>query len=244
MKNNKKAQVTILIIIAIIVIAATLLFFVFREDASQQDELILPEAQKVHSFVMECIENVGAEAIYSVGAGGGYYFIPKLSTDEGIPYYYYESKNKMPSKEKIAEQISQYINADLFFCTEGFVDFTDYEIDQEEIKTTTIINNEEVVIDVNYPIKITKGNSTTLIEDFNNIKVPIRLGVVYDSASEIISQQTSDGICLSCASDEATENDLYIDIFDYDDSTVIFTITDENSKINNQTFIFVFASQY
>lgn len=236
----KKAQVTIFIILAIVVIVAILIFFSFRGEI-KQDELISPEIEPIYNFVEECIENVGAEAVYTIGLGGGYYFIPELSIDEGIPYYYYNGEDKMPTKEEIAEQISQYVDADLFFCTEGFISFTNYEITYDEIKTTTTINDEGVVIDVNYPIKIKKENSTTLIEDFNNIEIPVRLGVVYDSASEIIRQQTSDGICLSCASDEATENDLYIDIFDYDDSTVIFTITDENSIINNQTFEFNFA---
>jgi len=238
--KNKKSQVTIFIIIALAIIAVILLFFVARGDV-KQDELISPEAEEVHSFVMGCIEKVGAEAIYSVGAGGGYYFIPELSTEEGIPYYYYDGENKMPTKAEIEEQISQYIDADLFFCTEGFIDFTDYEITYDEIKTQTTINEEEIIIDVNYPIKIKKENSTTIIEDFNNIEIPVRLGIVYDSASEIIQQQTNDGICLSCTSDEATANDLYINIFDYDNNTLIFTITDENSMINNQTFEFNFA---
>ncbi|GAG34547.1 unnamed protein product, partial [marine sediment metagenome] len=154
-------------------------------------------------------------------------------------------KSYIPSKEQIENEISDYVDKELFFCTMNFVDFPELEISQGEIKTRTTIEEDKVILNVNYPLSITKENNTALIEDFENIKIPVRLGVVYDSVEEIIQEQLShESICLSCILEVSLENDLYVDMMDYDDETVIFIFRDENSKLNEVVFEFVFANKY
>ena len=95
-----------------------------------------------------------------------------------------------------------------------------------------------------YPIKITKGESTSTIEDFK-AEISIRFGIVYDSVEELMQEQlTSEGICLSCLLNISLENDLYVDLMDYDDETVLFIFIDENSKINNESLVWIFANKY
>ena len=43
-------------------------------------------------------------------------------------------------------------------------------------------------------------------------------------------------ICLTCLSDLAFDNDLFIDMGDYNNDSVLFVITDENSKINGNDY--------
>ena len=240
---SKKGQLTIFIIIAIFIVGVVVIFFGFREQIKIY--FFNPEIESVQSFVEDCIVGMGSEVVYDIGLGGGYYFPLNFSTPTGIPIYYSDGKSYMPLKEQIEKEISYYVDERLFFCTKNFVDFPDFEITQGEIKTKTTINEDEVVLDIKYPLSITKEDSTTLIEDFENIKIPVRFGIVHDSVEEIISEQLNhESICLSCILDVALENDLYVDMMDYDDETVIFIFRDENSKINNKTFEFVFANKY
>ena len=44
--------------------------------------------------------------------------------------------------------------------------------------------------------------------------------------------------------DIVVENDLYVDILNYDIDTVVFTIRDEHSKIQDLDFEFKFANKY
>tara|TARA_Y100000310_G_scaffold213829_1_gene214838 strand:+ start:14200 stop:14937 length:738 start_codon:yes stop_codon:yes gene_type:complete len=240
--KEKKGQLTIFIIIAIFIIGGVLIFFVLKTGLIKQP--LSPEAENIYSLVQSCIEQEGIKTIYTIGKNGGYFFPPEFSTESGVTYYYSGGKSYMPSKEEIENEISFYLSEILFFCTRNFVDFQDLEIKQREIKTETEIKNEEVVLNINYPITIIKEESTSVIEDFK-LEIPVRLGIVYDSVAEIIQEQlTSEGICLSCLLDISLKYDLYVDMMDYDEETTIFIFRDENSKINNETFVWIFANKY
>ncbi len=239
---NKRSQVTIFIIISILIIALILIFFMFKGQIRQF--LYSPEVESVYLFVDNCIDEVGSEVIYKIGENGGYYFPPNFSTESGIPYYYSNGKSYMPSKEEIEKEISFFVSEKLFFCTRNFIDFPNFEITQRDIKTKTTIKDDGVNLNINYPISITHGESTSIIEDLEK-EIPVRLGIVYDSIEKIIKEQLShEDICLSCILDVSLENDLYVDMMDYDEETVIFIFRDENSIINNKTYEFVFANKY
>lgn len=240
---DKKAQITIFIIIGIIIIGAAISLFAFKDNL--KISFFNPEIEKVQLFVENCILDVGSEVVYDIGLGGGYSFPPNFSISSGIPIYYSNGKSYMPSKKQIENEISEYISARLFFCTKNFVNFPEFEITQREIETKTTINNNKIILDIKYPLSITQEDSTSFIENFENIEIPIRLGIIYDSIEEIINEQLNyESICLSCILDVALENDLYVNLMDYDEETVVFIFKDENSKINNETFKFVFANKY
>jgi len=241
---NKRGQLTIFIILAIFIIGIVLIYFAFQQGLIQ--EPLNPDAEKIRGFVQSCIEQESIETIYQVGENGGYFFPPNISLDSGTVIYYENGRNLMPSKKQVEDEISFFLNEKLFFCTRNFVDFPDLEIIQSEPKTGTVIEDEKVVLNVNYPITIMKDDDKTLIENFK-FEAPIRLGIVYDSVSEFMKQQTeaeNNGICLSCMLEISEKNDLFVDMMDYDEQTTLFLFRDENSKINDETFVWVFANRY
>jgi len=239
---DKKGQLTIFIIIAVLIMGAMVIFFSFRTELIQ--DIPTASVEGVSLFVQECIEQEGKKIIYDIGDKGGYFFPPEFSTESGVPYYYSGNENYMPSKEEVENEISFYLNEILFFCTRNFVDFKDLEIEQKEIKTETIIEDEKVILNVNYPITITKGESISTIENFK-AEISVRFGIVYDSVAEFMQEQlTSEGICLSCLLNISLENDLYVDMMDYDDETVLFIFIDEISKINDEPLVWIFANKY
>ncbi len=239
---EKRGQVTIFIIVAIILVSAIGGFFIIRDRIIEKP--LSTEASSVYLFVESCIKETGEEVIYWIGRGGGYYFPPEFSTETGIPYYFSDNKNYMPSKAEVEKEISNFVSEMLFFCTRNFINFPDLEINQGEIRTRTEVKDEEVILNIKYPLSITKGESTSRLEDFET-KIPMRLGIVYNSVEEFIKEQlTHEDICLSCILDISLKEDLYIDMIDYDSETVVFLFRDEYSKINNETFEFVFANRY
>jgi len=241
-KMEKRGQVTIFIIIAIVIIVAGFLVFMFYPQLRGG---FTSETDNINVFVEECIRDSGINVIYEVGKTGGYFFIPELSTSTGIPYYYHGGKNYMPSKEEIETQISFYISQKLFFCTKNFVDFKDFEIISGDIKIKTRIFDNKVILDVEYPLRIKKGESISLLKNFKNIEIPVRLGIVYNSVFEIMEKQVGrQDICLSCILELSLENDLYIEMMDFDEETTIFIFRDENSELNNNFFELRFANKY
>lgn len=240
---NKKGQITIFIIIAIIIIGTILIFFAARDMFNLGT--YSPEVGEISVFVKDCIKSVGNEVVYEIGANGGYFFPPEFSTATGIPVYYSDGKSYMPSKNQIEKEISNYINEKMFFCTKNFVNFPELKIKQGEIETTTRIEENNVILNVKYPLSISKGDNTIAIKDFDNIKIPVRLGIVYDSINKMVQDQLKeDSICLNCILDISLKNDLYIDMIDYDKEIVIFSVIDDNSVMNNKTFRFIFANKY
>ncbi len=239
---QKRGQMTIFVIIAILVIGSVLIYFAFQQGLIQQP--LNPDVQEVYNFVQTCVEEESIKTIYQIGESGGYYFPPNLSLDSGVAIYYESGRNLMPTKEQIQDEISFFLNEKLFFCTRNFIDLPELEISQSEISTNAIVEDEKILLNVNYPITIIKDEDKTLIEDFK-FEVPIRLGIIHDSVSEFMETQTENGgICLSCLLEISERNDLFVDMMDYDEQTTIFVFRDENSKIKDETFVWVFANKY
>jgi hypothetical protein len=237
---KKNAQLTIFIIVCVILVAVVGLFFAFRGGIIS--EYSISDTSNVKSFVDDCINEVGIEVLKQISEGGGYYFSSNESTSSGLAIYYSQGQNFLPTKEEIENEISFYVAENLFFCTKNFVNFPDLEIKQSPINVETKITDEEVVLNVNYPIRITKGDSSDLIRDFEK-NFFVRLGIVYELSKEIV-QTSRENICLSCILDISLENDLYVDMNDLDNNKVMFAVRDENSKLNGENLEWVFVIDY
>jgi hypothetical protein len=242
---KKRAQVTVFIIIAILIIAIIVLFFIFREKLLPEEKVDI-QVQPIHSYVENCIKEIAEDAIYTIGRKGGYFLSPELSTESGVTYYFDKGKSYMPSKEIIENEISLYVDEMLFFCTKNFVDFPDFNVKQRRIKTKATITDDNVILNIEYPLSISKGETTHSFKRFEDIEISVRLGIIYNTMDEIMREQMThkENICLSCIVDLALKNDLYVEMQDYDDETVIFTFRDENIKLNEEDYRFTFANRY
>lgn len=242
---NKSGQVTIFIIIAIILVAVVVLFFAFKGNLGILG--LNPEISNIKGFVESCIEETGKEAILFVSSNGGYFLTPEFSTSDGIPYYYFNGRSYIPSKERIENEISLYMNSLLSFCTNEFVDFPTFNITEGDVNTRTSIREEKITFDVEYPIAVRKGDeSSTIIKDFKNIRVYANMDLVYNAINEIIENQMIEGgnfLCISCITEIASENDLEIEMVPLEDG-VIFNVRDNNLKIKDVALEWRFANRY
>lgn len=249
---KKRGQVTIFVIIAIVIVASLIILLTFKSDffknlfQTEKERFLSQQSASVRNFVESCIKETTLDGAYFIGRRGGYLIAPEDSTEFDIPYYFIENRSYIPTKERIEEELAAYVDQELFFCTENFVDFPEVQIEPRESKTTVAILDDFIVLNVNYPIRISKGNSSALVRDFEEIGVPLRLGTIYDVAYLLTQKQVEepDSICLSCIIELTTENDLLIDMYDYDENTVIFTIEDEIEDKPRGTYGFKFANKY
>ena len=236
--KKRKAQVTILIILAIAIAAIIGIFLLIRSS-----NIISQNAEygNIYSFTENCIQQTATEIIYDIGERGGYYFAPGKTTSSGIPYY--NSQIPPPSNNIIEDEISSYTERKLAFCTKNFLNFEDLNIKEEEIDVTTSIRDNEIIINTEYPLEITKEESTTYLKDFNNIVIPLRLGTMKKAADEIAAnQKDTQGICLDCLIETTEKYDVYIDMTDFEEGTIII-IKDKQSIIDEELFKFIFTTE-
>ncbi len=241
--KQKKAQVAVFIIIAVLITAAVIFLYANTEIFGK--EKIHPEIQPISFFVKTCIEQTAENAVYYIGQTGGYYNPPIDSINE-VAYYFDKNKITAPSREQIESEISSYMNRMLELCSDDFDKFPDFEIKKGDIKTKTKISSNKIQLDVEYPLAISKGENTYLLRDFKKIEIPIRLGIIYDSIISITEEQLQHprDLCVTCVTKLAAEKDFYVELIDYDEETIIFTITDPNSKVLEQDYKFLFANKY
>ena len=146
--------------------------------------------------------------------------------------------------EEIENQISLYINQMLGFCTGNFDNFLDSNITSGEVNSKTTIKDDRIILNVKFPLSVTRNGKTYIIENFEGIEIPTRLNVIYDSIEELIKEQLNhDNICLSCITNIALKNDLTIDMTGIEDAT-LFTVKDEYLKINGVPLEWKFANKY
>lgn len=247
MKNikYKNAQVSVFIILALIIISVIGIYFILNSNLKNEKEEINPQIQPIYSYVDNCIKKTAEDAVSYVGYTGGYFENPELSTQSHIAYYFDKGENYMPSKEKIEQELGVYMANMLFFCVKDFMDFPDFDIKQGNIKTTAKIEDNKVLFNIEYPLSISKEDKTYYITKFEK-EIQVRLNTVYSVIINIIDDHMKNGrdVCISCINNWADENDLYVEMHDYEKDVVIFTVIDRNSKINDDDFRFNFANRY
>ncbi len=246
--NNKRGQATIFIIIGILIVAGVVLFFMLREDTIESTtEQVPSEIQPVHTYVQNCLDKAVEESIFYIAERGGYYNIPNnLESDVfESPYYIKDGKITMITKSEMESELSKAIKKNLDTCITGFYEFEDYEIIEGSISVSSSIKDELISIEVNYPLKIIKGNFAHNLKKFKTEK-EARLGMVYEAISQYIQEQkeVKEGFCISCYLSISEDYDLITDIFDTSKGSKIFIVTDYNTKINNRELIYSFAGEF
>ena len=243
LKKGTRGQLTIFIIIAILIIGIIALFFVFK-GTLRKSEMINPEIAPIHNFVQGCLDETLESAVYDIAKRGGYND-PENIPSIGVKYYILNGENLMPSKEKIQNEISDYVNRKFFLCSLNFADFPDYEIEQGNFEAKTEILDNEVFLDVNYPLTIKKGEGVSRLKNFQT-EIPSRFGIVYNVVSDFIIQDLNSeggGVCVTCLTKATKEKNLYVEMNSTNEG-VIFDFIDENSKLNNQSLEWIFANKY
>jgi hypothetical protein len=255
MNLRKKGQVTIFIIIALVLVAGigiALYMSQFKGEAVVDKEFfaradIKPEVDSIYDSVLGCLEDNAMKALERIGFQGGYNGQPERSFNMGwtyIPYYYDRGEYLMPEKQFIEEELSAYINDNAIHCINS-LNFENFIITAEPHRTQTTIMSKEVRFDIDMTISIEREGKKIL---FDTKESPIikqsALDDIYEVAGYITDSHKQDAelVCISCIAEMAEEKDLYVDMLNFGEDSVLVLIS-ENYTAEDK-YIFEFLNRY
>lgn len=241
--RNKRAQVALFIIIAVILSVSIILFFSLNKSVKEPAGfgLVVTSTQE---YVGSCFENSADDALALVGIQGGYISLPGkslLRNESEIAYWYYLGYDNKPTKVEIESQLNGYIRTSLALC--DVQQFKDFEIKEGSVDVNSKISEDKVDFSLNWPITITKGETSYRLSKTYKHTVRVRLGEIYDTAAGIVQKEIAEpdnfnvGYLLS--------GEMNTEILPQDNNTVItYVIKDPKSKIDNEPYVFMFANKF
>ncbi|MFH1358827.1 MAG: hypothetical protein ABIH37_02995 [archaeon] len=244
-KRKVKAQVTIIIIVAIVIVGVILAIYAINIKTSPKfNSYDDTQINQINKQIYYCIEQRAIDVIYLLGLQGGYVNIPDdyVTTDlSDVAYGLKDNQNKLPTVLEVENEISGYIDFSSTYCLDkDFLEETyDIQTDFKDSETRVKIKDNSVEIEVYMPVVLTKGEATYEFDEKYNYEIPIRLGKIINIANQIIEKQkqSEDNIPLTYLSNIETKI-----IFDYIDSeTIVYIIHDEESKVDETIYNFMFA---
>ena len=198
---NKRGQLAIFMIVGVLLVGLFLLIFFLvstNKEVKQPQEVY--SGNSIQSYVQSCIESTAKAAITHTGKQGGYYKLPLLE-EYNTPYYFYDKKSTIITKEEIEKELSSYINNELFFCLQNFQVFKDQgiKITSQEVSTTTLLKPDSVMFDITFPVSFEVGGTKKEIVTFSTI-VSHKYGTIFNNIKQFIKdqEQTPDSICITC----------------------------------------------
>ena len=241
---GRRGQVTLFVIIAIIIVVAIALI-AFLPSLGEKPATSPETMTSINSYVQECVESTAGDGIYLLGMQGGYTILPEkyFKTNFSIAYGYYEGSEWFPTLSKMTDQLDIYIELMLPKCPD-WGKWPDWTISPADVKATSAAGAESVQVKVSWPITLKKGATTLKLEEFS-AEIPVRLRMIHNISEGIISHEISspDTIDLSYLIDSGTKYNLKINPVFYN-STIVYSITDPASTIDNQPYVFMFANKF
>lgn len=244
MPSAKKSQMSLIILAAIfIVIIAAFIFYIAYYFKQSPIEPLAFEKLSIENYINNCVKKTGEEGLKLLGIQGGSIILADyLQTPNfGISYLYHNG-NKVPSIEKMQNELSSYMNNNLNVCLKDLNDFKaqGWNVEKGVVSTAASINELDVLFEVNYPMKIASKGNTLNFEVFAS-KINVRLKYIYNLVTSIVDLNSK--IPRSVDRTALSNYDVDITVFPYEHS-MIYVIDDSKSSILKQPYRFMFAMKF
>ncbi|MBW2999150.1 hypothetical protein KY339_00630 [Candidatus Woesearchaeota archaeon] len=251
MLRLKRGQITVFLIIAIVLLLIFSAFLLIRsyvvekELEAEKPELLPYDIAAIRNYVDLCIGDTAVPGLFLLGAQGGFIYLDDptkaLVTNNSLINYGYLNGVNQLSLKLMEEDIAAYMKDALALCIDDFSAFQNMGVTIEEVgelEINPVITASDVLINVKYPLEIKSREEIFNIEDFSS-RIPIRLGQIVSQANNIIEKHEENPAVLDLH--YLTGFDTFITTFPFDDSTMIFSIYDEKSVVEEAPFSFLFA---
>ncbi len=204
-KMMKRGQVTVFIILGIVILVAIALVYSLRNLVGigiEPQRFLSLRLEPLRDDVNRCIDKEARDALYLIGKQGG--------TLDPIKYKFYNGNNvnylcyNIVGDERcsnhivlvtdMVKELNNYLQSKLSDCIniKGISKKLFYNINVGKLSVDTRILANDVLVKVNLPITLSKGESTLSISDFSKT-VNIPLGSLYDTVYDIVDSETSTG---------------------------------------------------
>lgn len=270
--KNKKGQITLFIIIAIVIIAVVILFAVFWPRISslfmsQQDsqQYLASQATKIQEAITECVEKESLDAFKLMGLQAGYY------DTTGLDYLYYvdnhfyivsfknsagQKVNRLPSLAQVQEQYQKFLelegNAAIDKCLNNLNSFRkNVDIETGNRKIIASIQSDSIMINVDWPMKLSKTTARGKVEQNINQK-PIMLLIPFGSIWEVANLIVDCEVRENCKYEGIEwDKDIWDNPFRFqyvskearslNKNQIAFILTSIPYRINEEPYLFYFG---
>lgn len=240
---NKRGQIAIFVIIAVLVIIGILIFFIVKsKQPSSSTQISENDKEEIRNYVQQCIDKNLEDGINFVSFQGGYALLnePFFETNlTSAAYGFFRGERTLPSKQRVADEISDYVKAFTYFCINNSnfaLDISAYNFDSQ----TTIMNNY-VKLDVNFPITISDENESVKLSEKYSSKINSPLGSLYNTASEIVDLEVKDPQNVNLT--YMINSPYKIIAVSYEPKTILYIISDVN-ETSGDVSLFRFANEF
>lgn len=239
---EKKGQLSVFIAVGIVLAITIFLLLIFRVKSNHASYPYINQLEsQVFNEMNQCFEKSALEAVQIVGLQGGYFNLPNnyLNTESSkTAYAYFEGRDLLIEKDRIKKEISDYAIAAVPLCTK--FDEKDYSVNFIENPVVRAeINDDKVLLSLSYPMTVSKGENTFELKKTYKTEVLVSLGNIHNNAKKIIEKLKEDPNYIDFTF--LSKLDYKIDVFPYDKNLFVYTISDKDSKINDEPYIFRFA---
>ena len=221
----KTGQITIFIIFGIFLflILAAFFFFSFKE----KPEPNVLNTGPIQEYIQSCLKKTLEDAVFENSRRGGYFILSEKSTlesTENVPYYLNGKENIFPTDEILAQQLSKYVDSLVGLCVTDFSKDSDYNINFSKPSSQVILTTQKIILNTNLLATITKNNQVKEISSFFTEISSKKMYSAFQTAKQIVQSQKDEEVCLSCFSELASQNGLFVNLLSVSNDTYLFDI--------------------
>lgn len=202
---HKRGQVTVFVILGIvIVVILALVFYLYGErlkiQTQEQTKFDTSTVEPLKTFVQDCINKYSLEGINLIGKQGGeinpgfyqnWNCVSPGNCDK-VSYACFTTEysacyNKKPFlKEFVQDELENYLKTKIVQCVDlNKIRNSGYTVSAGELKLNVSIGDYATMVNVNYPITITKGDAVLKQDKFSKT-FDVPLGRLIKVASDIV----------------------------------------------------------
>jgi len=196
---QKRSQITVFILLGIIIVAVIFAAVYFYGDTIQNftrpTVLDASQLEPLKAYVVSCMEKSVTDDLKYLKKNSGY-FNPISSTVEYSGYNVnalvdksLTSPNLMNSLTGIENGISLNVKNKIINCSLDSFDFG-IKKDVENIQVTTEIKESNVIVNLKYPLTISKGDASLSADEFSLI-VEDDFGKIYRAVNDIVNSEVN-----------------------------------------------------
>jgi hypothetical protein len=258
-KRKVKSQITIFLLVGImlvfiVIFVFSLIYSISKEKITSQQETISTtnnKAEVLRTLVEQCLEDVGENALITIGYRGGRDSLgtPFLQTNTmSINYGYYLGEGNNPSLKEMQTSLKILLENNIESCVisslenrgENFF-FYGALISLETPEVDVEITEDSTIFMLHLPIKLSMGDIEKKLENFSPIEIPVRLKDMNAISTSIVKQLTINPYFIDAF--YLLDQTFSFDISFITPDTYIFLITDNQTKIDNEPYQFLFATK-
>jgi hypothetical protein len=205
MVMEKRGQTTIFIILGVVLVILVAIFLVGRQTELIPELFPAGDAQsemgEIDEHVTDCLNEIGTQYITQIALQGGYLSVGadtyRMWNDTTVSYLCWSLDNGLCSNRLLTErymedQLENVLGEALSTCINVY-DYSDEVSAAGDWALEVDVTQSAVVLDLDYPVEITKEDGTTAAVDGFSESVDVPLGELYDVAMDVVNMEAAYG---------------------------------------------------